>query len=58
MSSVAESKIDVLVIGAGPSGLMLMTWLARLGIKARIVDKRFDRINSGQADGLQSRTLE
>ncbi|UPL02756.1 hypothetical protein LCI18_013690 [Fusarium solani-melongenae] len=58
MSSVAESKIDVLVIGAGPSGLMLMTWLARLGIKARIVDKRFDRINSGQADGLQSRTFE
>ncbi|EEU33337.1 uncharacterized protein NECHADRAFT_89551 [Fusarium vanettenii 77-13-4] len=58
MSSVTESKIDMLVIGAGPSGLMLMTWLARLGIKARIVDKRFNRINSGQADGLQSRTFK
>ncbi len=26
---------------------MLATWLARLGVKTRIVDKRFDRINSG-----------
>ncbi|KAH9207573.1 FAD binding domain-containing protein [Leptodontidium sp. 2 PMI_412] len=53
-----QSKVDVLVIGAGPSGLMLCTWLARLGIKTRIIDKRHNRINSGQADGLQSRTFE
>ncbi|CAG9983864.1 unnamed protein product [Clonostachys byssicola] len=58
MSSEDPSKVDVLIIGAGPSGLMLATWMARLGIKTRIVDKRFDRINSGQADGLQSRTFE
>ncbi|SPO03695.1 probable FAD monooxygenase [Cephalotrichum gorgonifer] len=58
MSSTDSSKVDVLVIGAGPSGLMLCTWLARLGITTRIVDKRFSAINSGQADGLQSRTFE
>ncbi|KIX92648.1 uncharacterized protein Z520_11677 [Fonsecaea multimorphosa CBS 102226] len=52
------SKIDVLIVGAGPAGHMLCTWMARMGIKTRIVDKRFDRVNSGQADGLQSRTFE
>ncbi|KAI9154778.1 Phenol hydroxylase [Paramyrothecium foliicola] len=58
MDPPVESKVDVLIIGSGPSGLMLATWMARLGVKTRIVDKRFDRINSGQADGLQSRTFE
>jgi heterodisulfide reductase subunit A-like polyferredoxin len=45
------SEVDVLIIGAGPAGLMLALWLARLGVKARIVDKRTDSIYSGQADG-------
>ncbi|EGU72927.1 hypothetical protein FOXB_16565 [Fusarium oxysporum f. sp. conglutinans Fo5176] len=63
MSSQDVSKVDVLIIGAGPSGLMLATWMARMGVSTRIVDKRFDRVNSGydhlqQADGLQSRTFE
>lgn len=26
---------------------MLATWMASMGVKARIVDKRFDRVNSG-----------
>lgn len=38
--------------------LMLATWMARLGVRCRIIDKRGDRVNSGQADGLQSRTFE
>jgi 2-polyprenyl-6-methoxyphenol hydroxylase-like FAD-dependent oxidoreductase len=37
---------------------MLATWMARMGIKARIVDKRSTKIFSGQADGLQIRSLE
>lgn len=37
---------------------MLATWMAHCGIKARIVDKRSTKIFSGQADGLQSRSLE
>ena len=54
----AASEVDVLVVGAGPAGLMLSLWMSRLGIKARCVDKRATKIFTGQADGLQSRTLE
>jgi len=31
---------DVLIIGAGPTGLVLALWLTKLGVKARIIDKR------------------
>ena len=53
-----ESRCDLLIIGAGPAGLMAATWAARCGIHARIVDKRATKIFNGQADGLQSRSLE
>ncbi|KAM7214406.1 phenol hydroxylase [Rhypophila decipiens] len=49
---------DQLIIGAGPSGLMAAAWMAHIGVKARIVDKRNTKIFSGQADGLQCRSLE
>ncbi|KKA28976.1 hypothetical protein TD95_000906 [Thielaviopsis punctulata] len=55
---LTSSQCDVLIIGAGPSGLMLALWLARMGVSARIVDKRTDKIYSGQADGFHARTLE
>ncbi|KAF2262220.1 hypothetical protein CC78DRAFT_618728 [Lojkania enalia] len=58
VSEIPESKCDVLIIGAGPAGLMTATWMARCGINARIVDKRNTKIFSGQADGLQMRSLE
>ncbi|KAF4167690.1 hypothetical protein CNMCM6936_004535 [Aspergillus lentulus] len=53
-----EDHVDVLIVGAGPAGLMLANWMSRLGIKTRIVDKRSTKVFSGQADGLQCRTLE
>lgn len=46
-----EGRCDVLVVGAGPAGLMMATWLARCGINTRIVDKRGTKIFNGQADG-------
>ncbi|KAF2181332.1 hypothetical protein K469DRAFT_671468 [Zopfia rhizophila CBS 207.26] len=58
VTEMPESKCDVLIIGAGPAGLMLAAWMARCGINARIVDKRSTKIFSGQADGLQMRSLE
>ncbi|KAF1976421.1 hypothetical protein BU23DRAFT_456011 [Bimuria novae-zelandiae CBS 107.79] len=58
VTDLQESECDVLIVGAGPAGLMMATWMARCGINARIVDKRSTKIFSGQADGLQSRSLE
>ncbi|KAK6706515.1 hypothetical protein SNK05_010393 [Fusarium graminearum] len=56
--STKTDHVDVLIVGAGPAGLMMATWLAKCGIKTRIVDKRGTKIFNGQADGLQCRTLE
>ncbi|KAF9072092.1 FAD binding domain-containing protein [Rhodocollybia butyracea] len=53
-----ENEVDVLVIGAGPAGLMAAFALARAGVNVRIVDKRPDKVSAGQADGIQPRTLE
>lgn len=55
---VKTSQCDVLIIGAGPAGMMMALWMARMGVNVRIVDKRTDKIFSGQADGFQARTLE
>ncbi|KAK9449445.1 FAD binding domain-containing protein [Limtongia smithiae] len=55
---VKESNVDVLIVGAGPAGLMAANWFARTGVNYRIIDKRSSEIFAGQADGLQCRTLE
>jgi len=57
-SPLPESETDVLIIGAGPTGLMSATWMTRLGVKTRIIDKRNTKIFTGHADGLQCRSLE
>ncbi|KAI0642304.1 FAD binding domain-containing protein [Trametes meyenii] len=53
-----ETKVDVLVIGAGPAGLMCANALSRAGIPVKIVDKRLHSVLAGQADGIHARTLE
>lgn len=35
-----KSNVDVLIIGAGPAGLMCANGLARAGMNVRIVDQR------------------
>jgi len=32
-------RSDVLIVGAGPTGLVLALWLIKLGVKLRIIDK-------------------
>lgn len=34
------STVDVLIVGAGPAGLMAANALAKAGVSIRIVDKR------------------
>ncbi|KAH9024977.1 FAD binding domain-containing protein [Lactarius hengduanensis] len=58
MVSLNESRVDVLVLGAGPAGVMCGNALARAGVNVRIVDKRAVRVAAGQADGIQPRTIE
>ncbi|KAF8577151.1 hypothetical protein K439DRAFT_1418443 [Ramaria rubella] len=55
---IRSSNTDVLVIGAGPSGLMAAQALARLGVSVRVIDRRCYGTQYGNADGLQPRTLE
>lgn len=57
-TDVKIDEVDVLIVGAGPAGLMMANWMSRWGVRTRIVDKRGNKIYSGQADGLQCRTLE
>ena len=49
---------DVLIIGAGPTGLILALWLTKLGVKVRIVDKTAEPGTTSRALGVQARTLE
>ncbi|KAF8202399.1 FAD binding domain-containing protein [Pholiota molesta] len=53
-----ESEVDVLIIGAGPAGVMACNALARNGIDVRIIDQRDQKVAAGHADGIQPRTLE
>jgi phenol 2-monooxygenase len=55
---MTESTIDVLIIGAGPAGLMLANWLSKTGVSTRIIDRRSTKITVGHADGFQCRTIE
>jgi len=53
-----SSQVDVLIIGAGPAGVMAGNALASAGVNVRIVDKRPAKVMAGQADGIQPRTIE
>ncbi len=52
------SHTDVLIVGAGPTGLVLGNWLARLGIRARIVDKATEPGTTSRALAVHARTME
>jgi 2-polyprenyl-6-methoxyphenol hydroxylase-like FAD-dependent oxidoreductase len=49
---------DVIIIGAGPTGLTLACDLARRGVPIRIVDKATEPFAGSRGKGVQPRTLE
>jgi 2-polyprenyl-6-methoxyphenol hydroxylase-like FAD-dependent oxidoreductase len=49
---------DVLIVGAGPTGLILALCLTRLGVKLRIIDKTAQAGTTSRALAVQARTLE
>src|SRR6185295_5587388 len=52
------ASVDVLIVGAGPTGLMLANQLGRRGIRALIIDKNPGTSTATKALGVQARTLE
>lgn len=50
--------VDVLVVGAGPTGLTLACDLIRRGARVRIIDAAEHGFTGSRAKGLQPRTLE
>ena len=58
MAEGDELQTDVLVIGAGPSGLMAAVCLARLGVDTIIVDGKHGPTRESRALAVQARTME
>src|SRR5437868_3836854 len=52
------TRSDVLIIGAGPTGLVLALWLTKLGVKVRILDKTAEPGTTSRALAVHARTLE
>lgn len=51
-------KHDIVIVGAGPVGLLLSVCLTRWGYNVRHIDNRPVPTATGRADGIQPRTLE
>ncbi|MEU1838256.1 FAD-dependent monooxygenase [Micromonospora chersina] len=52
------NAVEVLVVGAGPTGLTMAGELAAFGVRVRVVDRALDRVHESRALGVQPRTLE
>ncbi|KAJ5227627.1 uncharacterized protein N7469_007633 [Penicillium citrinum] len=53
-----KEKVDVLICGSGSAGLCAATWLARYGVRCKVLERRDGPMVMGQADGVQCRTVE
>src|SRR6476619_5181027 len=58
MTDGACMDTDVLVVGAGPTGLMLANQLVRRGVRVLIIDRHAGPALQTRALGVQARTLE
>src|SRR5262245_34059214 len=54
----SAKSVQVLIVGAGPTGLVLALWLTRLGVQVRIVDRIAEAATTSRAVAVQARTLE
>jgi 2-polyprenyl-6-methoxyphenol hydroxylase-like FAD-dependent oxidoreductase len=54
----SDSGLDVLIVGAGPTGLTLAAQLRDFGVRFRIVDRGLDRARESRALAVQARSLE
>jgi 2-polyprenyl-6-methoxyphenol hydroxylase-like FAD-dependent oxidoreductase len=56
--TVTKYSTDVVIVGAGPTGLFLALLLVRLGVGVRIVEKEAEPGTTSRALAVQARTLE
>ena len=54
----AASETEVIVVGAGPTGLMAALLLARRGVRVRVFDQNTQQAHESRALGVQARSLE
>ena len=51
--------VDVLIVGSGPAGMVAAAQLAQFpDVTTRLVERRGGRLEIGQADGIQARSVE
>src|SRR5215213_11935217 len=53
-----NKNIDVLIVGAGPTGLALAYQLRRMGVSFRLIEKNVTASTTSKAIGLQYRVSE
>src|SRR5215218_1055398 len=53
-----DERCDVLIVGAGPTGLAMAAQLQRFGVSLRVIDAAVDRVHESRALAIQPRTLE
>jgi phenol 2-monooxygenase len=52
-------EVDVLIVGSGPAGMIAAAQLSQFpDVTTRIVERRPGRLEIGQADGIQARSVE
>ncbi|WP_105032126.1 FAD-dependent monooxygenase [Arthrobacter ruber] len=54
----AADDVEVLVVGAGPTGLMLANWLVKLGVPVAVIDGKDGPTVESRALGVHSRSME
>jgi 2-polyprenyl-6-methoxyphenol hydroxylase-like FAD-dependent oxidoreductase len=58
VTTASGDRLEVLVVGAGPTGLTLAAQLQAFGATVRVVDRQLDRVHESRALAVQPRTLE
>lgn len=53
-----KTNTEILIVGAGPSGLMMACQLLRFGVSFRIIDQQADRTYESRAFGIQAKSME
>src|SRR5205807_1444775 len=57
-TNLNRSSPEILIVGAGPTGLALACHCSRLGLRVRIIDKKAGPSTTSKAIGLQYRVSE